>query len=271
MVHSSAQNSLVSVIVPTYQQAAYLPACLDSLLHQTYRPLEIIVINDASPDDTSSVMESYFKELDSTRAIAVGNKNGEVIRQSIRRYPQPVPEIHYLENLTNLGATKSYARAFEQAKGEFVTHIPSDDFVTPHFLEELVLSLKSGADFAYSDFLLVDDAQRILLEYRLPDYDFKTCLADWFRLGSSYLFRRELFVESGGFDESYQLANDYDLFLRFAMRGAAFAHVSRFLYYKRSHDTRRLGQWAPDRYPVLIEESVKCAQRARDYLDNEQP
>jgi len=68
-------------------------------------------------------------------------------------------------------------------------------------------------------------------------------------------------------DESYQGANDYDHYLRFAMAGARFHHLPKILYSIRYHgDDRKTGQHAEKRYTKLIEESKTCAYRARAWL-----
>ncbi|MCB0353687.1 MAG: glycosyltransferase family 2 protein [Bdellovibrionales bacterium] len=256
----------VTVVVPTYNQSRYLSTCLDSLMHQSLPPQEIVVVNDASPDDTTSVFQEYVTGLDETRAIVTHLREGEILRESLPRYPRPRPEIRYIENKVNLGATRSYRLGYEAASRRFVTHIPSDDYVMPRYIEKLYCAAKEGYDFVYSNFLLVDDAHRILLEYRLPEFDFRTSLADWYRLGCSYLLSSARYREAGGFDDNYRVANDYDLFLRVAMQGGRFKHIEDFLYYKRTHDNRKEGQWSPESENLMFRESALCAERARDFL-----
>lgn len=257
---------LVSIIVPTYNQSSYLPSCLDSIVHQNHPRIQVIVADDASPDDTQEVMGRYMAGLDKGLDIVTRLSDRAIEQETIPRYPPPIPEILYLRSEQNLGASANYNRGFAAAAGDYVTFIPSDDMLLPNHVETLVAALETGYDFAYSDFLLVDDRLRTEARYVLPNYDFGSCLADWYRLGPSHLFRKELFDRHGGFSSSYILANDYDLFLRFAMSGARFVRVPRVLFYKRSHARRREGQWDPERYPRMLEESAACARRARAWL-----
>lgn len=261
----ACEGPVVSIVVPTYNQAEYLPSCLDSIMNQSYPNIEVIIANDASTDNTREVFEDYMGGLGGKAEIVTDYIDNEVVREAMLRYSDSNVSIVYLENNKNLGVSGNYNRGFSEAKGRYVKFMPSDDMLLPNHVETLMKALEDGFDFAYSDFVLVDDMLRTELMYTLPEYDFKTCLARWYRLGPSHLFRKSLFEKNGGFSGEYKLANDYDLFLRFAMSGAKFVRVPAILYYKRSHKKRRVGQWSPDNYSLIIEESVRCAARARDW------
>ena len=129
---------LVSVVVPTYNQAAYLPSCLDSILHQDYPHVEVVVVNDASPDDTAAVMDRYLEELGSCHDPVVAYEGGQLRRELVPRYPLSGRSVRYLENETNLGATESYNRGFRACSGDYVTFVPSDDILLPDHLRTLV-------------------------------------------------------------------------------------------------------------------------------------
>ena len=68
-----SDNKLVSIIIPCYQQAEYLTAAVDSALAQTYSPVEVIVVNDGSPDDTEMVAAAYGEKI-----IYIDRPNGGV-------------------------------------------------------------------------------------------------------------------------------------------------------------------------------------------------
>ena len=69
-----ANQPLVSIIVPVYNVAVYLPQCLDSLIHQTYPNLEVICVNDGSPDNSGEILERYAKEDGRIRVISQANQ-----------------------------------------------------------------------------------------------------------------------------------------------------------------------------------------------------
>src|SRR3989344_4489167 len=106
-------NPLVSVIMPTYNNAATIAVALDAMLAQTYQPLEIIVVDDMSDDDTAAVVERY-------RAA-----HPDIIRYV--RVPEDDP-YRYNDKGININAGWS-ARNFgvEQARGELITFQDADD------------------------------------------------------------------------------------------------------------------------------------------------
>ncbi|MFC2268522.1 MAG: glycosyltransferase family 2 protein, partial [Capnocytophaga gingivalis] len=105
-------NPLISIIVPVYNGETYLARCLDSLLDQTYAPIEILVVNDGSQDRTAEILSQY------------------------EQYPQI--KVFYQENKGLSGARNLGLKHFE---GDFVCFVDSDDYVTPTYCEELYKAL----------------------------------------------------------------------------------------------------------------------------------
>lgn len=106
---NTEKSPLISVIVPVYKVEKYLPACLDSLLAQTYRNFELIVVNDGSPDSCWQIMQRYAAQ--DARVRIFNKENGGV----------------------------SSARNFglDVARGEYIGFVDSDDLVLPQYLEWL--------------------------------------------------------------------------------------------------------------------------------------
>ena len=114
--NSLPTQPLVSIIVPIYNTARYLPACLDSIIAQTYQNLEIILIDDGSTDHSGQIADNYAKK-DSRIKVAHQKNQG----QSAAR---------------NLGLT--------MVKGEYVSFLDSDDEIKPTFIKELLAPLASS-------------------------------------------------------------------------------------------------------------------------------
>ncbi len=259
-----------SIVVPTYNQAKYLPICLDHLINQRYEPIEIIVVNDASPDNTDEVLCDYLSSVQSDEVscvagVELSGDGFKLIRKAHKRYPSR--KIQVLRNQQNLGATRAYNIGLKAASGEYTTFIPSDDIPHPGMISTFVNTLElSGCDFVYSDMYIVNDEGRILRIFRLPDFSFEDSLAKWYFLGVSKLYRRSLHAKFGFHDEAYRLANDYELYLRFAMGGAKFIHVSQVLYSVRFHgEDRKTGQHSPESEELLYAESAALARKAREF------
>jgi CDP-glycerol glycerophosphotransferase len=111
---------LVSVIVPMYNVEPFLRDCLDSLRAQTYRDLEVILVDDGSTDDCAVIAEEFVRT----------DPRFRLIRQE------------------NAGLSMARNNGLEHATGEFVAFVDSDDVLAAHAYELLVLALAGGADFA---------------------------------------------------------------------------------------------------------------------------
>ncbi len=111
----------ISVIIPTYNHAHFLPECLKSVFEQELLPLEVLVVDDASTDNTAEVIASFQQ-----------------------KYPQLV----YLKNITNLGPAQSINRALFQAKGDYIVGSAADDFVLPGFFRKGVEFLNKHSNLA---------------------------------------------------------------------------------------------------------------------------
>jgi glycosyltransferase involved in cell wall biosynthesis len=260
----------VSVIVPTFNQVKYLPTTLDHIVNQQYEPIEIILVNDGSTDGTDKVIADYLESMKSEEVsyvadVELDGDDFNIIRKSQKRFT--AREIKVIRNTENMGATRSYNIGLRSASGEFVTFIPSDDIPHPEMISTLLYVLDvSGCDFAYSDMYIVNDAGRIQRTFRLPDFSFENSLAKWYFLGVSKLYRRSLHEKFGYHDEHFKLANDYELYLRFAMGGAKFIHVPRVLYSVRFHgEDRKVALHSPDNERLLYEESAWLAKQAREF------
>lgn len=123
------QTKIISVIVPVYNVMNYLKQCLDSIIQQTYTNLEIILVDDGSTDQSGSICDSY-KEKDS-RIIVIHKKNGG------------------LSDARNAG--------LNICKGDYISFVDSDDYLSPYFYEVLIgiaekkncdiVALKGGTSF----------------------------------------------------------------------------------------------------------------------------
>ncbi|MHC1788040.1 glycosyltransferase [Solidesulfovibrio sp.] len=259
----------VTIVVPTFNQAAYLPACLDHCLFQTHADLEIIVVDGGSTDAT----KDYLAALPGLIATATAepvlrmDHSGRVVRRAVPVYPQN-RRLTIVTFAEDIGPTRTCNEGLARATGEYCTYIPGDDLPFPHMIEELAAALeRTGADFAYADQDVVEDDGRIYRRMTFPEFDFQACLAEWYHLGVCRLYRRRLHETVGLMDETFSSANDYDHYLRFAMAGAKFVHVPRVLYGVRRHGpVRPTGQHTPVRYANLLAESCRLAERAREFL-----
>ena len=116
---------LISIIVPVYNSAKYLPKCLDSIISQTYQNLEIILVNDGSTDNSERIINTYAKKDSRIKTITQKNQG--------------------LSGARNTGIKK--------ATGKYLTFIDSDDYIKPKMLEHFVSAInKTSADIVCCSF-----------------------------------------------------------------------------------------------------------------------
>ena len=188
----------VSVVIPTYNLATFLPGAVEGVRAQGWDDLEIIVVDDGSTDETAGALESLAKE-----------------NASLRWFRQE-----------NAGAAAARNRGIEESRGEFVAFLDADDLWLPGKLDAQfeALANKPEASFSYTDVTLrhpegVDEdlacgipGQPLLLQL-LGGNLFAT---------PTVLVRRECFKEVGLFDASLRTGEDWDMWMRLA---AHFEHV----------------------------------------------
>jgi len=180
---------LVSVIIPTYNRAAYLQKALQSVKEQTYQSLEIIVIDDGSTDDTRIMLEGYEVQL---------------------RY-------FYQENKGISGARNTGIR---NANGEYVAFLDSDDYWVPEKTAQQVELFKQHPEYG----LVASRCASIRLDgsYRERNRPGKSgwILEDLFKANfirtSAAMVKKECFKGIGLFDEELKECEEYDLWLRIA-------------------------------------------------------
>lgn len=260
----------VSIVVPTYNQAKYLPITVDHILQQDYPDIEVIVVNAASPDNTREVIDEYVGKTLREEVSTVDRYDAEpgtVRRRVYARFElKRDMVVKHLDR--DPGISEMFNVGLRLAKGEYATYIVSDDIPHPTMISEMVAALeRERVDFVYADMNVVDDAGRVLQTMRKPDYSFERCFADWFHLGVARLYKRAWHDKVGLFDPAYRNANDYDMYLRMAMAGCAFYHLPKTLYSVRVHEPYRpTNQHTPERNANLHRESIACALRAREFM-----
>ncbi len=191
---TSSNPPLISVIIPTFNNKTTIRETIDSVLNQTWRNLELIVINDGSQDSTLDIVNSI-----------------EDSRLKVFSYP-------------NAGAAASRNRGISQATGEFISFLDADDLWTTDKLEAQLKALENNpqAGVAYSWVSSIDENKKYL---RISSCC--TAKGDVYEIllkgnflanGSNPMFRSQAIKEVGGFNTSFTNAEDWDMYLRVASR-----------------------------------------------------
>lgn len=216
---------LVSVVIPTYNRARDLERSLGSVLGQTVRDLEVVVVDNHSEDDTDAVVARFGD----VRVTLLKIHNGGVLAKS-----------------RNLGT--------QRARGEYVAFLDSDDWWKPDKLERAMAAHSGGADLTYHDLHLVTHMGQRFFPRRIRTWKLPAPVARDLLLNgnavptSSVVVRRSLLGQVGGMTEERDMIamEDYDCWLKVAKVTDKFVRLpGRLGYYwagggNTSSDTREL-------------------------------
>jgi glycosyltransferase involved in cell wall biosynthesis len=216
-------NGLVSIVVPVYNRGAMLREAVASALAQTYRPIEIIVVDDASTDDTPRVIETLASAHAEVRSVRRANGGPGLARESGRL----------------------------EARGDFVQYLDSDDLLLPRKLELQVAALRARPEcgVAYGIVCYSNAAgEEIVCDWKpanqIVDTLFPSLLvARWWETVSP-LFRKSV-TDAVGPWTSLRLEEDWEYDARVAALGVKLAYVGDVVAEHRDHGEGRLSRGAP--------------------------
>ena len=202
----------VSVVIPTYNSARYLTEAVDSVLAQTFRNIEVIVIDDGSTDDTELVM---------------------------RRYAAPVKYIRQ----ENTGVSGARNTGIRESSGRYIAFIDADDVWHPQKLERQMAVLwraRSERRACYCAFTVTDPnlvPSEISRSSRTgPLLDDLLLSGNVVGTPSTVICERSLFEEVGCFDPALSQCADWELWVRLSLR-TDFCYLDEPLVYYRLHDS----------------------------------
>ncbi len=222
-MESACEPCIVSVIVPAYNRADLISESLDSVLAQTYRPLELIVVDDGSTDGTAGVVEAW---------------NG-------RRAPDPEFELRCYRQ-EHAGAPAARNHGLLRSCGEFIQFFDSDDLLHPEKIrtqearlaEDVQLDIVYGRSSYFGD--IADwNAEPYVTFPKAGEQPLTAFLRGGCWPAPSALFRRRACRAAGPWDEDAPILEDWDYAIRLILGGARLGFVDEtFLLYRQGHDVR---------------------------------
>ena len=201
----------VSIIVPVYNVKEYIPRCLDSLISQTLKDIEIIAIDDGSTDGSSSILDSYSAKDERVKVIHV--ENG--------------------------GVAKARNIGLDNAKGEFVGFVDSDDFVDCQMYENLLkVALETKSDFVQCQFDGIDNSLSIsaITKQETTVIDNQSEIIELFFDGiieasvCNKLYNRSILSQIR-FPTGWSFAEDFNFNVRFIFECRRIALINDVLYH----------------------------------------
>lgn len=218
----------VSIVLPTYNGSAFLGKSIDSCLRQSFKNLELIIVDDGSRDNTVSVVESY---------------------QDSR--------LKYIRHEQNRGLPEALNTGFRHSTGQYLTWTSDDNYYALNAIEEMVRFLHTykHVDLVYAESYIIDEKDacesRKILRTHPPD---------WLRIddgiGACFLYTRKIYETVGDYNPKFFKVEDYEYWVRVWKANFVMQRLLRPLYYYRFH-----GGTLTAKYRQEITEKVKLVKQ----------
>lgn len=207
--------SLVSIVIPCYNAGRWVGEAIASCIAQSYRPVEIIVVDDGSTDNSLDVLRSF----------------GEQIKVICSRHG---------------GAAGARNTALEYSSGEFIQFLDADDILSPYKIERQVAAVvQTQSDLAYSDWRFTGDlsapsvgGKGVRIMGRVEGL-LDALLGDWWCPLFSYLYRRTI-LDCVTWNPNY--IDDFDFIAQVALKEPRHVYVPGIAGYYRMHSTQQLSR-----------------------------
>jgi len=187
-------NILVSVVIPAYNEEKYIASAIDSIIKQTYKSWEIIVVNDASTDNTINIIEKYKDD-----------------------------RIHIINNQQNMGAGEAQNIGFMNAKGTYIAILAGDDVACPDRLQRQVQYLTDNPEIGLlgTGYKIIDQDSVTVrkVQYELSPIEVRWKLLYGNPIGAStVMFKTKILAECGMYDCNIVYGEDMELWARIAQK-----------------------------------------------------
>ena len=220
----------VSVIIPTYNQAEYLAESVQSALDQTYQNIEVIVVNDASTDQTDEVL-SRFND----------------------------PRIKYIVHKENRYAAAARNTGIRAASGKYISFLDADDIFHQEKLQvqAAFLERNPAVGLTYNSRIEIDETGLALSIFKTPPAaTLSDLVMDYPYAPSEVVMRKDWAFRVGLFDESFRFSGeDPDFHMRLAMQGCKMVGIGRVLNYRRLHAGRVYRN-----LPGVVDEQIRALE-----------
>jgi glycosyltransferase involved in cell wall biosynthesis len=198
----------VSVVMSVYNVEKYLSEAVESILKQTFKDFEFLIINDGSSDSSAEILKAYND-----------------------------PRIEIIDNKKNIGLTRSLNKGLRLARGEYIARQDADDISLPRRIEKQVDFLNTKPEYGLVGCWNYRIGANNKIEKKVTFYTDHNDIVSMLLIKnhfvhSSVMFRKECIEKLGGYDDDLKFSQDYDLWLRIAEHYKV-ANLGEFLHYWR--------------------------------------
>lgn len=225
-------NPEITVLMPVYNGERYLREAIESILNQTFKDFEFLIINDCSNDDSREIILSYKDK-----------------------------RIRLIDNQVNMGQTKSLNKGLKIARGRYIARMDQDDISLPNRLEEQANFLRSNPEIIAVGSLgkYIDKGGRAIDVWK-PSCDpreINLLMLFYNQIGhSSVMMDREAVLHIGGYNEWYQCSQDYELWSEMVRRKYKITNIPKFLFKARIHNHQASVTFRSKRFPLELSEII---------------
>ncbi|TLX73217.1 glycosyltransferase [Labilibacter sediminis] len=231
----------ISVIIPNYNNAAYLTQCIESVFQQSHQPIECLVIDDGSTDNSINVLQTLKEKFNNLHLYSQENAGPSVARNS----------------------------GIKKAKGNYIALLDSDDYWSPDKLWNQVQLIECGDEVISSHCDYINSKGQISKEkkYILPPYHPFDFLAKNALIGScsSILFPKNIVNNVGYYNTDLKSAEDLEFHFRIALESYTFKHVQQNDVHIRWHSNNSTKDYTKVLYFQLMAFDLQIKAIHRNY------
>ena len=244
MDSSLTEVPLISVVVPVYKVEKYLKKCVDSIIAQTYKNIEIILVDDGSPDSCPAICDEYAEK--DSRVKVVHRQNG--------------------------GLSAARNSGIKIASGKYISFIDSDDFIQPVYIEQLYLTAEaSGSSLSVASYSHEEDKLDAQLKTEFKVYSDEEALKeilierDFFTSACDKLYLTKMF-DSIKFPEG-EIYEDYAVMPMLFNEAKKISYVNSKLYFYRKNSESITKSVFNEKHMQYF----KTAEKVNEYIKNNYP
>ena len=187
---------LISVVMPAHNSQKYITSAIESILTQTFKKFELIIVNDASTDATLRIIKTFAKKD---------------------------PRVRFISNKKRLDIAGSLNKGIAEARAEIIARMDADDISLPNRLDAQYRLFKISRKIAAvgANIVVMDSQEKDIATRNYPERskDLKACLFKYSPFAHPVvMFRKKIFEEVGGYDPKYSPTEDLDLWFKMGMK-----------------------------------------------------
>lgn len=231
------KTSSLSVVMSTKNRVSFLKDSIESILNQTFSDFNFIIIDDASTDDTFSILKKYQKQ--DNRIILHRNEH-------------------------SIGPTKNYKRLMQLSDSPYMAHIDDDDISYPDRFQIQMDFVRNHPQYSFvgSYIDVIDDNNQLILYNWVREYEFeklKFCMLFFNPFcHSSIIFNKDLLQKQDiNYNIDWTYASDYEVYSQILLKGGAFCNIPQRLIQFRQHSNSITGD------PTSVITQIYCAHKIR--------